>query len=282
MAAVLSLLPNAGLGNKLFVWARGWVFAERHGLPHESVPWSQLTLRQYLTPGRGRGLYGLDLRTSLRDLGRVALGGLGARVIREPEDLVKEPNRALYVFDRVPHWTDYFADLKSARVEVRAKLRTMARARVAEAFSLPAPVLSVHVRCGDFKPPDPNVPFAKQGAKRTPLEYFIELLASLRRDPRWADAPISVFSDGTREELAELLAVPGTRLVSMRSDLAEIFYMSRSQVIVPGAGSTFSAWAGFLSDGHYVHHPDHFYCSARPPGPYWEGPWDGQGPAGAG
>lgn len=280
MSAVFSLLPNAGLGNKLFVWARGWVFAERHGLPHESLPWSQLTIRQYLTQGRGRGLYGLDVRTSLRDLGRVVLGGLGSSIVREPDQASPlGDQRTLYVFERVPHWTDYFADLRPARLELRERLRRIGRSRVSEAYALPAPVISVHVRCGDFKPPDPSVPFAKQGAKRTPLEYFIDVLDRLRRDARWRGAPISIFSDGTREELAPLLAVPDTRLVSLRSDLAEILFMARSEVIVPGAGSTFSAWAGFLSDAHYVHHPDHFYCAARPPGAYWEGPWDGQGPS---
>jgi len=37
---VLALLPNAGLANKLFVWAKAEVFAMLNDMPNDTIRWT--------------------------------------------------------------------------------------------------------------------------------------------------------------------------------------------------------------------------------------------------
>lgn len=40
--------------------------------------------------------------------------------------------------------------------------------------------------------------------------------------------------------------------------------MSKSKIIIASAGSTFSLWAGFVSDAALILHPDHIHAPIRP------------------
>ena len=68
MAAVFSILPQAGLGNKLFVWARGAAFAEINGFPHYTLGWSHLSLGAVRRAANRRPLYGRSFRGGLTGL----------------------------------------------------------------------------------------------------------------------------------------------------------------------------------------------------------------------
>jgi hypothetical protein len=47
-------LPNAGLGNKLFIWAKAYMFSRLNGIPLRVTGWVQLQ--------KGSVLHGLDFR----------------------------------------------------------------------------------------------------------------------------------------------------------------------------------------------------------------------------
>jgi hypothetical protein len=53
-------------------------------------------------------------------------------------------------------------------------------------------------------------------------------------------------------------------MVEGNTDIVDLLLMSKSKVIVTSAGSTFSYWAGFLSDAVIIMHPDHIYSPIRP------------------
>jgi hypothetical protein len=60
-------------------------------------------------------------------------------------------------------------------------------------------------------------------------------------------------------------------------DIADLILLSKSRVIVTSATSTFSYWAGFLSEAALIMHPAHIHGSVRPSGcmdKYYEGPFD--------
>ena len=76
--------------------------------------------------------------------------------------------------------------------------------------------------------------------------------------------PATLFSDGPDAELSPFLAIGNVRRAPALSDVGHLLLLSRSQVIVASAGSTFSMWAGFLSEAALILHPDHIHAPVRP------------------
>ncbi len=261
---VIARLPNAGLGNKLLVWARAFLFAQRNQLPLVVVGWTGFQLSPLLL--------GRDLRwywNYFRDVDEV---GLWRRIVaKQSFKTVIEPKfdesvcgqGCVYEFRDVPHWSDYFADLKPSRDLVRSALFSMlSDARKLEVQKLEKPIIAIQVRMGDFRPLAPGEDFAKVGQVRTPLNYFCKLIANIR-EIHGSLLPVTLFSDGQPSLLQDLLAMPGVKLASKNSAIADICLMASSKVLVPSAGSTFGYWGGFLGDCALIMHPDHTHSKIR-------------------
>ncbi len=131
-----------------------------------------------------------------------------------------------------------------------------------ELARLAPPVIGVHIRHGDFRALRPNEDFAKVGLVRAPLSYFRSRLLALRRI--CGAVPITLFSDGRDEDLAEILEMPGVSRSPAASDLVDLLLLARSQVILTAPGSSFSALAGFLADVPLLHDPAHYHAPSRP------------------
>ena len=273
MAIVLSALPRAGLGNKLFVWANGAAFGAVNAIPHYTLFWNHYTHRMLLGAGRRRPTYARALHLANPLLSPRFVAGLAGRRIVEPPvgPHPQADGKVLFLYRDLPHWSAYFEVLKPHRALVRERFAALVRP-VATA----TPVIGIHVRLGDFKALDPSKPFAAQGITRTPFAYFTAIIAALRAMAGWT-VPVSIFSDGTDAELAPLLALPQVTRFESPSDPVELAALSRARVIVTSASSTFGLWAAFLSDAIVIHHPDHFHGAVRADADAWEGPWPGEG-----
>lgn len=262
MTVCLSLLPNAGLGNKLFVFAHGAVFASQNGCEHISLPWSHLSLRSILN-GR-RPLYGLDIK--LQDYRPLVTALLRCRtsvVINPPPGAILERHESQYslvIFNQIPHWRDYFAQIRNHRKEVKSALVSLVR------FVPPTTGydVAIHIRRGDFSDYNPTRPFEEQGCTKAPLAYFRDIAMKITTHCGFKGT-VGIFSDARDDEIDEVLSVSGVSRARARSDLEELFLMSCARLIVASPSSTFSLWAGFLGDGALIHHPDHFHQNVRLP-----------------
>jgi hypothetical protein len=269
-------LPNAGLGNKLFIWAKAYMFSQLNGIPLRVTGWLQLQ--------RGSVLHGLDFRLYWNYFKRVDEAGRRTkryaarhyRVIQEPavERRDIDPG-VIYEYFRVPHWSDYFGDFIEYRDQVRdALLEILTDARVRELGRHKPPVIAANIRMGDFKNLQPNTDFAKVGNVRTPLGYFRGLIENIRR-LHGTPLPVEIVTDGSARELGELLELPNVSMAPGRSKIVDILMMSRSKILLTSAGSTFSYWAGFLGKCALIMHPDHIHKPIRPEPVnrnYYEGP----------
>lgn len=259
-------LPNAGLGNKLFVWAKADVFASLNDLPLRVTGWTQLQmapilhggdLRLYLNYFRTRHDVGRGRETDLRRSGKV---------ISEPAVSRADIDRqnTIYEFHAVPHWSDYFGDIRPYRDRVRdslMKLLTPGRAR--EIARLTPPAICVNVRLGDFRKLKSGEDFRKAGNTRTPQEYFVDMIGRLRK-LHGSNLPVEIVSDGSERDLEPILDLGNCYMAKKRSKIADIIAMSQSKVLVLSASSTFGLWAGFIGECAIVHHPEHFHGCIRP------------------
>jgi hypothetical protein len=272
----LARLPRAGLGNKLLVWGRARVFANLNGLPFQVTGWNHFSPGAIIRGEIGRQYFG-HFRGQ-KEISQWAW--LRARAlfkkIRDPDVATIVPAASrIYVFQKVPHWGDYFEHIRDHREMIRtALLDAVAQPFRNQAACLPAPVIGLHVRHGDFRTLKPGEDFARVGLVRTPLTYF-KLVVQLIRDVAGAPLPVTVFSDGHPEALAELLALPNVTRHQPRAAITDLLLMSRSRILVTSAGSTFSYWAAFLSEAAVLLHPSHIHAPLRPAavnGKIFEGP----------
>lgn len=273
-------LPKAGLGNKLFVWARAFVFARLNQLPLVVSGWLDLQRAPLLRGGDLRLYWNYFQRVRQVGLVRRCLARRSAAVVREPPLTIVDPPRAptVFEFSQVPHWAQHFQDIKPYRAEVREGLcRMLTPARRHEIAAAPKAPMCLHVRRGDFRPLAASEEFTKVGGVRTPLDYFQSNI-QLIRQLHGSELPVTVVSDGSRTELRELLAVPGVALGPRQTAIADLLMMAASKVLVTSAGSTFGYWAGFLGDCALILHPDHIHQSIRPAEvneKFYEGPATG-------
>lgn len=257
---VLCRLPVAGLGNQLLVWAKALVFAETHGLEMIHSGWSRPSRTRVtrILSGNETWLSKIHPSPIARRIYYHLAQSWRCREIVEPLPSwqPKAEGQAI-VFDKVPHWEDYFAGLREHRDLLISALPHILRPGIqAAAAALPPPLIAVHVRMGDFHRLAANVDFSKAGQTRTPQSYFQAAIEGLRHYCGW-EAPIHLLSDGSPQELAPLLTLPAVTLAPQRPAIIDLLWMSRARAIVCSAGSTFGFWAGFLGHAALLHHPAH-------------------------
>lgn len=257
-------LPRAGLGNKLAVWGRTVVFARKYGLRMFTTGLNRIRVGPVLRGETGRFYFnqfqsGSEVSFSESFRGRLILP-------REfnPSAKVDDDRRRLYVFSEIPGWQDFFLHLRNHRALILHEIwRFVSEQSVREIEAIQAPVISLHVRHGDFRELRPGEDFARVGAVRTPLSYFVAGVNLAREIAGW-DVPVTLFSDGDDEDLLPLLRLPNLTRAPLRSAIVDLLSMSKSRVILASAGSTFGYWAAFLSDAVILLHPQHIPSAIRP------------------
>lgn len=212
-------LGGPGLANCLFVGARAYLRAKRENCEMLRPTWERFGMGQWLRREKDKRLYqGLFREESfLRKLRRfVLLRSSKSLIIEEGlghffEDLIDD-------YDKVVEW---FYD----SVEPKA---------IKNVPDTMKDSIAVHIRLGDFPQ-----------HLRQPLAWYCEILRKAQvRAGHTLD--IQVFSDGSDDELGEILAIPGTRRVFYGNALADIVAISRCGLLVAGSYSTFATWGAFL------------------------------------
>jgi hypothetical protein len=262
----IAILPSAGLGNVLFSWAHSEVFGALNRMPSCSIGWNRPHIGPLLRGERVRA-YGNTFPQSKAALFATAVLRLKGTVIYNSTVTMVGPqynSGYLFLWNQIPHWADYFANLRAHRDLVKkliwAKITPAVRNH---AMRLAPPVIAVHIRRGDFRNLAPHEDFARVGSVRTPLEYFTHVIMQVRRCCRF-EAPVTVFTDGEPFEIQEVLDLPNVELASRNKPIVDMLLMSRAQLIVASASSTFSLWSGFLADSPIILHPDHIHAPLRP------------------
>jgi hypothetical protein len=76
--------------------------------------------------------------------------------------------------------------------------------------------------------------------------------------------PVTVFTDGRKSELQQLFELENIFLSEDNDDLTDLLLLSRSKILITSAGSTFSYWAAFISEGIIISHPEYENLKVRP------------------
>ena len=238
---VIAKLPKAGLGNKLYIWAKAAIFSQVNNCNYYALGWTRPSLGSFLRKEKSNRLYlGQFCHQGIGIYFKLITKYLTSKPVIEP-NLNKFPQdeNNLFVFNKITGVPDdSFKDFLAFRGYLKSEIRRIITNKVREIiFNSPVPIIGIHVRRGDFK----FTPWL------TPIEYFRFRLIQIRQ-VAGIDLPATIFSDGSIEELSPLLNLPNVILVSNNPEIVDMILLSLSRILITCPASTFSNWASFLSE----------------------------------
>lgn len=281
MSLVVCRLPKAGLGNQLFPLLKAFVFGHLNKQKVIVTGYHRFILGPYLRGEKSKRKYSGYFTFQKSIIGEQFdkwEANRGKNYISEAPLLVmaeRDLDGYIFVYSEMPDYTDLFKDLKTHRQLIKKLFWDILRPSIRKRLnSLPLPVIGVHIRMGDFRKLQDGEDFSKAGQTRTPESYFIDVINNIR-SVHGTTLSVTVFSDGYRNEFKQLFLLENVTLSEGNPDIIDLLLLSRSKIIIAATGSTFSYWAGFLSDAPVILHPDHLYEPNRLPfenHPLYEGP----------
>ena len=104
--------------------------------------------------------------------------------------------------------------------------------------------ICMHVRLGDFQKSGYDKLLAGNNNTSIPIEWYVKIGKSIREIVNKC-VKIYVFSDGTDDELKQLLELKNIERKTFGTSIADIIAMSKAKLFI-SSRSTFSDWARFL------------------------------------
>jgi hypothetical protein len=248
---------GAGLGTRLFPWARCKVFAARHHLPMLAPRWVQLRVGPLLRGGIQLQAYHRQILLMGQFRRNGYVGGLDRARLRsapridEPEQLNDASSRSNGhdgpVVMTFKGYGNLFADLEGEQEFLLQALRDETQPKWVSLADRHAAPIGVNVRCGnDFREARSESDFMTMGAVKTPVPWFVTALQAVR-DAAGSAVPAVLVSDGTPEQLKDLLAMPNVHFARPGCAISDLLTLAHARVLIGSGGSSFSAWASFLS-----------------------------------
>lgn len=237
-------IGRPGLANSLLPLGRAVVLSHRTGVPLLAPQWARFRIGPYLRGERDKRDYWRFMRADPSDVrGLLRLAVLAASK-RTPEtnaldELARTGGLTSGGTVVVSGLGEYFIPLRGHGALLRA---SFTRRVTDDALTAAKPgqgtFIAAHVRRGDFTLNPSHV---------TPLEWFVDRIQAMR-SVVGANTPVYVVSDGDRDDLALLLALPGVERWTGRSAPDEMLLLSDARVVIGSGSSTFSMLGAFLGD----------------------------------
>ena len=243
-----------GLGNLMFTWARCLSASERNSWRMIWPTWQSFKPKNWRVNPYDHRTYGDLFRPNDRYVSGWRKPWSLARYRWITESQALENGAAPGSVVEFRGMEDKFAPFLEDHELVRSELLKIARPQHLAALSEPQPApIAIHVRRGDFVEQASYGDMLNLNNSVLPLEWYIDALRAVRAGAG-RDVPAWVFSDGTDEELAGLLALPAARRMDYGSGLGDMLGLSRSRLLI-ASGSTFSMWGSYLGQVPTIWHP---------------------------
>jgi hypothetical protein len=244
------LLDNYGLGHILPAWARCVVWTRANGVPMIAPRWLHPRVGPYLRGDRDKRDYFRFFSNDgyVRGLKRAFLLARAERQLCDrggPAEAWQTDGNRIAVFRNRMSDNDkyYFPDFVTQHRMLHGELLRITRPRY-RPVPKTRPELAIHVRLGDFKAVDTKGLMQGNTNTRIPLDWYVEALKAVRASFGAELTPV-VYSEGSAEELAPLLACEGVRRAPARPAVTDMLSIAQSDLLIASA-SGFSIWGRFL------------------------------------
>ena len=257
-------LGGAGLGNLLFTWSRVIAASEKHNATLIWPTWPSIKVGPWIRHEKDKRTYiglfsnktnmcsgfkkymklcfGKKIHT--KKLDEIDWDNLGKNDIVVYDDFKLAPGVFQMNFNGTREYRDKIVDIIISSLGKKG--------RRALAYNA-ANTISIHVRLGDFDKTTKELDKGKNNM-RISIDWYVNVVKKLRDAAGW-NVPVNVFSDGTDEELADLISLPDVKRITFGNSIGDIVGLSRSPIMI-SSGSSFSLWARFLGNCSSISYPN--------------------------
>ena len=235
-------INGPGLANMMLVAARAYFIHKKHNIPMLAPTWRKLSIGPYLRHEKDkRNYFGLFDN----------YGVSGIHKLWYIHHVTHEEDRFEYFLRSDGEGTLRVAGLKRYFQDLDQKLTheyfwMIAKSKIREHVMQRdySNTIAMHVRLGDYS-----------ADQRIALDWYKQVGRAIYEVNK--EAEILVFSDGTDEELAPLLAQPNVKRATGGNALEDILAISQCRLVV-ASDSTFSAMGAFIGNTPILFPRRHF------------------------
>lgn len=238
-------LGGPGLGNLLFTYGRAVAESNRYNIPMIWPTWYSLKVGPYLRHEMDKRKY-----NDLFDNNVGYVGGIKKWLLRlcnkkinrgDIKSIDDVDNGIIEYTGMSGMFEPIIDDYKVIYDDLITNLQPQNRRALDFDFR---DSISVHIRLGDFQRGTTDQ--LKSGSQNTstPVIWYVSMVNQIRQAVG-RDVKVFVFSDGTDDELHELLCLKNVERITFGNSISDIIGLSRANLFL-ASGSTFSMWARFL------------------------------------
>ncbi len=238
-------IGGAGLGNLLFTYSRALIYANENCYKLIWPTWPSFKIGPYLRRELDKRFYGdLFVNNSgyVDGIEKFKILAFNKKINQDDVESVKDND--VVIFDK---FKMNFEGIKKYRDVIRDDLIKNLSEKNKKALDFDfTNSISVHIRLGDFGAP--SVDKLKRGCNNTsiPIEWYVKVILQIRKIIG-RDIKVYVFSDGSDEQLDDVLKLINVEKITFGTSIADIIALSRSNLFI-ASGSSFSMWARFLGN----------------------------------
>ncbi len=244
------------MGNLMFIWANAYVFAQENGLDMIWPTWPSLKIGPWIRREKDKRFYAGVFRNRSGHLDGIRKYALLLFSRKIPSDRFPElneknriTNRDLVVYDR---FEMSFEKLLPHQEEICGLITGNLGEKGTKAMEFsPGKAVGIHVRCGDFSV-NPEALARGSNNIRIPSSWYVNVIRQIR-GILGEDTEFYLFSDGTDDELGDIMCLEGVMRCSFGNSIGDIIGLSKFPLLIV-SGSSFSMWARFLGKCSAIGH----------------------------
>lgn len=249
-------IGGAGLGNLLFPWARGIIFKNKYNTEKLNCTWSTVKVGTFIRKEKDKRTYhNIFFEDYVGGIKKFLLLLLAKKITESEAQNLNSLKGKIPIVINFEGMRNQMNDILDHSTLVKEELYKMVRKKHIELSEKNKPeAIGIHIRLGDFYKPQSESEIRKGLTNcRLPLEWYIEIINKIRTEAR-ANIKVSVFSDGTDEELAVILNLPNVERAVGGSAISDLLSLSKGKILI-ASNSTFSLWASYLGRPHTIWFP---------------------------
>ena len=247
-------IGGSGLGNILFPWSRGAVYARKNNFKKINSTWATLKYGPFVRKEK-------DKRTYHNIFKENNIGGI-------PKIIYLLFGKSFHEYENVktvkclrPKIVN-FSGMKNQMLDilgdysiVKEELFKIIRPEHLELAKKNKPeFIALHIRLGDFAQPISENEIRKGKTNcRLPLKWYKITINKIRK-ALGEDIPVTVFSDGLDEDLKEILEMVNVNRSQGGTAISDMLSLSYSKILI-ASNSTFSLWASYLGRTNTIWFP---------------------------
>lgn len=224
-------IGGSGLANCLFVYARSIALASYYNAKIIKPAWFNISIGTYIRNEADKRHY-LGLFSGIDEVSGLekTIAFLRCKVVKEGDTFNQNDNIIIVV----EGLKDYFKSIIPHHKVIKSYIEkhiVNKNLLVINSFDF-TNCVAIHVRLGDY---------GKE--RRVPLSWYKDIIEKYHKEN--PESKMLLFSDGTDEELKDILALVFVKRVYFGSSISDIIAISKCNYLI-GSDSTFSAWGAYL------------------------------------